>query len=353
MGYNQNVYVSVIVPVYNVEQYLHTCLDHLVSQTMNEIEIILINDCSTDSCGIICEEYAKKDKRFRVTHNTSNIKQGLSLNKGIELAKGEYISFLDADDWVDYDYYEKLYLTAKKENSDIAKTGLTTLYQNGKVVKSDLLNSKIKTGLKKRMPLCMLFTHEYTTAIYRRKILIEHSIRFPDIRNALDIIFLLHVTHYSKSISIISGTYYYYRHHINSITHINSKPYFESSLHCFRLHLDFINTHVLDKNVYDFLFYRGLIGVTKRYPLFEGKPELIEYKKEYVQKALENMKLYKYDAGFLINNLLIGIYREDQLSIIMKTTPFQLFVKMIQLMRRVKKERYRLFWKIKGLYIRG
>jgi len=97
--------VSVVIPVYNVESYFRQCLDSLKSQTLEEIEFIIINDCSTDSCGTICDEYSRSDERFIVVHNKTNIRQGLSRNKGIELAQGEYIGFVDADDFIDPDFY--------------------------------------------------------------------------------------------------------------------------------------------------------------------------------------------------------------------------------------------------------
>lgn len=314
MSKSSDIKVSVIVPVYNEELYLHECLRSLVNQTLNEIEVILINDFSTDSSGDICEEYFRSYPRFKVIHNTSNIRQGLLMNKGIKMAKGKYISLLGADDWLDNDYYEKLYESAINNNSDIAKTGLVTHYLSGKVEKSDALSNKIRKGLANGLPLIMLFTHEYTTAIYRREMIIKNRIKHPDIRNAQDIIFLLHAAYYAKSISFIKGTYYYYRHHAASTTRVILKPYFESSIQCFQLHLDFINTNPMSKSTYDFIFYSGLIGVTKRLPLFSGKPDLLDYKREYASKTLEIIKQYKYDPYAIINSLQKGIFLNSRIS---------------------------------------
>ena len=105
-----NIKVSVIVPVYNCEKYLKKCLDSLVNQTLKDIEIICVNDGSTDNSGRILEEYT--DSRIKIITKENG---GLSSarNAGIAVAKGEYLGFVDSDDWVDLDFYEKLYNTAK------------------------------------------------------------------------------------------------------------------------------------------------------------------------------------------------------------------------------------------------
>ncbi|MBR6411952.1 MAG: glycosyltransferase [Alphaproteobacteria bacterium] len=113
--------ISIIIPVYNVEKYLPKCLDSLIHQTLQEIEIICINDGSRDRSLEILKEYAAKDNRIKII-NQKNSGVGLARNVGIEKATGEYIGFIDSDDYVSDDYYEKLYKAALKNNSDIAMT---------------------------------------------------------------------------------------------------------------------------------------------------------------------------------------------------------------------------------------
>ena len=118
--------VSVIVPVYNSEKYLRDCLDSLVSQTLDEIEIIAIDDASTDKSFEILLEYAKKyPNKVKVFASTQNKGQGASRNIGLSLASGEYIGFLDSDDYVAPTMYEELYNIAKDKNADIVSTRLT------------------------------------------------------------------------------------------------------------------------------------------------------------------------------------------------------------------------------------
>ena len=103
--------ISVIVPIYQVEAYLEECLDSILNQTYRQLEIILIDDGSTDRCGEICDRYASRDSRIKVIHQTN---QGLSAarNAGMDIAIGEYISFIDSDDYIVPQYYEKMLDTA-------------------------------------------------------------------------------------------------------------------------------------------------------------------------------------------------------------------------------------------------
>ena len=113
-----NPKVSVVVPVYNVEKYLKRCLNSLVNQTLKDIEIVIIDDGSTDNSPNICDEYAKQDQRIKVIHK-DNQGLGFARNTGLKEVSGEYVGFVDSDDFVEVDTYEKLYTLAKKENVDM------------------------------------------------------------------------------------------------------------------------------------------------------------------------------------------------------------------------------------------
>lgn len=112
--------ISVIVPVYKVEQYIDQCIKSLINQTYKNIEIILVDDGSPDNCGYICEDYAKKDNRIKVIHKKNG---GLSdaRNAGIQIANGEYIGFVDSDDYLDSSFFEYLMNLISKNNADIAE----------------------------------------------------------------------------------------------------------------------------------------------------------------------------------------------------------------------------------------
>lgn len=115
--------VSVIVPVYNVEKFLVRCLDSLVSQTLEDIEIICVNDGSTDKSSDIIKEYAEKDGRIKVLEQV-NMGVSCSRNAGLKVSTGEFIAFVDSDDFVEKEFYEKLYNTAKQEGAEVACAGI-------------------------------------------------------------------------------------------------------------------------------------------------------------------------------------------------------------------------------------
>jgi glycosyltransferase involved in cell wall biosynthesis len=111
--------ISIIVPVFNVENYIHDCIKSILNQSFIDFEVILVNDGSSDQSGQICDEYAKKDKRIAVIHK-ENGGQSSARNRGIDIAKGEYIGFIDSDDWIDLDMYKILYEKAIEMEADIS-----------------------------------------------------------------------------------------------------------------------------------------------------------------------------------------------------------------------------------------
>ena len=125
-----NPLISVIVPIFNVEKYLNRCVDSIINQTYENLEIILVDDGSTDGCPGICDDYAKKDSRIKVIHKENG---GLSdaRNAGMKVAIGEYISFVDSDDYVIPDFIEKMLSILISERSDIAECNVAKFYEDG------------------------------------------------------------------------------------------------------------------------------------------------------------------------------------------------------------------------------
>lgn len=120
--------ISVIVPIYNVEKYLQRCVDSIINQTYRNLEIILVNDGSPDNCPKMCDDYAKKDSRIKVVHKENG---GLSdaRNVGMEVATGEYISFIDSDDWIELNMIELLYNNLIETDSDISSGGIRMVWE--------------------------------------------------------------------------------------------------------------------------------------------------------------------------------------------------------------------------------
>lgn len=133
--------ISVIIPVYNVEKFLKKCLDSVINQTYTNLEIIVVDDGSKDKSGEICDSYKNKDARIKVIHKQNG---GLSSarNVGLEKSNGDYILFLDSDDWIDLTYIEVLYNNLIENNCEISVPGFCLSYENGKRIKDSKINSK-------------------------------------------------------------------------------------------------------------------------------------------------------------------------------------------------------------------
>ena len=134
--------VSIIVPVYNTERFLNRCIDSVLAQTYSDWELLLVDDGSTDSSGSICDEYATQDSRIRVFHKENG---GVSSarNLGLDYARGEWITFVDSDDYIAPDMIEKLYETQKRNNADITVCGYRWVDKEGKNLKSFHMNSMV------------------------------------------------------------------------------------------------------------------------------------------------------------------------------------------------------------------
>lgn len=170
--------LSVLVPIYNVEKYLNQCLASLAKQTLKDIEIICINDGSTDNSLKILQKYAKKYSNFTVI-NKKNSGYGDSMNQGLEKAKGEYIGIVESDDFIELNAFEKLYNLAKKTSADIVKANYFYHSKNGdelhKVVKNQKPNIPLTLADD---PSILLEEPGIWSAIYRREFLKENNIKF-------------------------------------------------------------------------------------------------------------------------------------------------------------------------------
>lgn len=218
--------VSVIVPVYNVENYLGRCMESLLNQTLKEIEIILVDDGSPDKCPQMCNEYVKQDCRVKVVHK-ANAGLGYARNSGIEVASGEYIAFVDSDDYVDKNAYQIMYDEALKVNADYVCCGYKRI-QNGSCVwkyigetenKSDLFKDedcmdflKGMIGTDNSNPRFSHFDFAVWHGIYRRKIFVDFHINFCSERDLIseDIVFHLDFIPRCKTIRLIPNSFYNY-----------------------------------------------------------------------------------------------------------------------------------------------
>ncbi len=196
--------VSVVVPCYNVEQYVKKCLDSLINQTLHDIEIICIDDKSTDNTLKILQDYAKQDKRIKLFTHSKNQGVAVARNLGIKHATGRYLGFVDPDDWVDLDFYEKLYIRATETKADIAKGRYKIFDVLTKQTRLSDLNTKIE---KNRF----CFTSEHQTAIFLKDFLNKYTLRYPtDVITGQDSVFLSMVCVRYPSIVCVDNAIYNY-----------------------------------------------------------------------------------------------------------------------------------------------
>ena len=214
--------LSIITPIYNTQKYLNRCLDSLINQTLKDIEIICINDCSTDNSLEILKEYQNKDKRIKIINLKENKKQGYARNIALNKANGEYIGFIDSDDWIDLNYFEKLYTKAKEHNCDIALATNVRIGKNKYKKRLNITKEEIAISLKDKINLCNQWKNECpTNKIYKKELLINNNITFSEGCFCEDKIFTTKAIYYSNKIISVPDIYYYYFE--NPTSTVNSK----------------------------------------------------------------------------------------------------------------------------------
>lgn len=204
--------ISVIIPVYNVEKYLSQCLDSVIGQTYQNLEIIIIDDGSTDNSGKMCDIYAQKDPRVQVIHQ-NNAGVSAARNMGLKTAKGAYIGFVDADDYIRPDMYEYLYQLITQDNANIA---MCNWYSDGLSV-----TNPINTAYR-LIPASEIFVYGHypnpVNKLFRAKLL-ENQWFDPEITYGEDAFFIFELIKKGGMIALGNGNKYYYRQHVTSARH--------------------------------------------------------------------------------------------------------------------------------------
>ena len=185
-----NDLISIVVPIYNGKDYVHRCIDTIIAQTYKNIEVVIVNDGSTDDSGRICDEIAKKDKRIKVIHKKNG---GLSTarNIGIENCSGKYIGFVDADDWIEKDMYSYLYSLINNSNADVAEIALSIEYNYTQINKPNK-SIKVCTLAGKDILRQYLYTllkvgdYSFCTCLFKAELFKNYKFREGKINTDLD-----------------------------------------------------------------------------------------------------------------------------------------------------------------------
>lgn len=222
-----NPLVTVVVPVYNVEKYLNRCIESIVNQTYKNLEIILVDDGSPDNCPQMCDEWAEKDNRIKVIHK-ENAGAGMARNTGLEAASGNYILFVDSDDYIDLKTVEKCIDSLKKTDADVVMFGRFSVSADGTLKETPVVTDKFYFSGNQVINdiLSGLFVHERGIGIsscnkvYSLQLIREKNIKFKSEREILseDAIFNLELFAYVKAVTIIPESFYYYFKNENSFS---------------------------------------------------------------------------------------------------------------------------------------
>lgn len=283
--------VSVIVPIYNVEKYLRRCLDSLVNQTLTDIEIILVDDESPDNSNEIYKEYLAKDNRIKLVQK-KNGGLGFARNSGLEIATGEFIAYIDSDDYVDVNMFKKLYDTSKNNNLDTVYCGYNNLDDELKVHSfsevddltifstKDEVNGVLldMIACKPSSPLERKYRMSVWHAIYSRDLIENNRIRFCSERQFISEDIIYHIDYLSKAnrIAFIPDSFYYYCYNEDSLTKTFREDRFEKSV---ILHQELLRRFKVEgykESVYKNRVDRFLIGYA-RYTIVRLSKAAISY----------------------------------------------------------------------------
>ena len=318
--------ISVIIPVYNAQNYLKRCLDSVYNQTLKDIEIICIDDCSTDNSLNILNGYAKNDERIKVIACKTNGGESVARNIGIDNATGEYIAFLDNDDFIDLNFYEKLYSKAIETNSDIVK-GEVCIYDYNGNKSYGSLNQEIRQNNSK-----LFFAYNWWTAIYKTKLVKDNNIRLLEgYPLGADVLFLNEAILKCNKLELVDDVFYHYiRREDSGDSKVLSLKKIKSVMDIHEKIVDNINENIgqLDKLgvlfLYNWCVLCGLNYARRRKTL-----ESLEYcickvydiykKCLYKNELIENLnKTHKLESYYLNNKT-----KEDLINLYIKNDTFQ------------------------------
>ena len=219
-----NPKVSVVVAVYNAEKYFRQCIDSILSQTFTDFELVLVDDRSPDNCPQMCDEYAKQDERIKVIHHETNKGSVVTYKDGVEYSSGDYIQFVDSDDWVEKDMIERMYGRVISEGSDIVYCDVIRFTDDGKLVPDSPFDTR---GMEKKDIVISMIEDKITqylpNKIFRRNLF--NTMVWPDFQLREDTVICIQLFLDAEKIGYEYSILYHYRYNDNSISSSNKNRY--------------------------------------------------------------------------------------------------------------------------------
>ena len=277
--------ISIIIPVYNTEKYLKQCLDSIINQTFKDFECICINDGSTDNSLTILHEYSKKDNRIKII-NQKNSGSSVSRNNGIKQALGQYVSFIDADDWITNNYLEILYNKIIETDADIVRASFKFYYQKDDICESAKIREihKIKNNTDIER-LYKGYAGAFVWAkLYKKSLIKDNNIYFYEVKTAEDCPFSALVYLYAKKICFINDEIYFYRKQIEGVTANYQGQIIDAFDNFIELSKDLINRNFVTKEILNFLTDTFFYKVSK----LSNDNISFDNKKSFLKKSIEH-----------------------------------------------------------------
>lgn len=269
--------ISIIVPIYNVSKYLDRCMDTILNQTYKNLEIIMVDDESPDDCGKKCDEYAKKDDRIVVIHK-KNAGLGMARNSGLEIAKGQYVGFIDSDDYVSKDMFEKLYETLKENNADTCFGRYYDVDSNGNAreakeyYKRDLYQgNQVKElilgmiGSLPEDPGDVEIGMSVWKGLYSMELINKYNLKFPSEREFIseDIVFHMEYLQKAQVVAACNNFGYYYCDNGASLTKSYKVDRFEKEKILYRKEINELRKIFLTAE-FEQRLYKSFLGRVRR-----------------------------------------------------------------------------------------
>ena len=306
-----NIKVSVILPVWNPGEGIHKCIASLCNQTLKDIEMIFVDDLGTDDSMDAVRATALEDPRIRILVNEKNLGSGPSRNRGIEAAVGEYLSFVDPDDYLADNFLELLYNKAVSSGADIIKGDRALVNENGDLIpdtRTASLNDLIRRGLTQKKPLCTLFGYDHWTAIYRREWLMSSCARYGASRNAQDVTFLLQATYNTDRIAFDDTALYYYVARTGSRVRDFSARRLGYELDAIKEQLSFLTARGVEEEIASVYLAGKLYYLLRLQASCALKPELLDAANDFLRELRSIMLKLPYAYRIAARDRLLGIF---------------------------------------------